>query len=66
MIKELFKEYAWLGEVALVVAFTAFVLILVQMFLERRSPRWRHDARLPLEEAPPVGAGSTAKEEVSR
>lgn len=54
MIQEVFTRYAFLGEVALVIAFAAFMGILLHLFLERRSPRWKHDAALPLEEAPTV------------
>ncbi len=56
MIQELFARYSWLGVMALVIAFTAFAGILLQLLVERRSPRWGHDARLPLDEAPPADA----------
>jgi cbb3-type cytochrome oxidase subunit 3 len=56
VIQEVFTRYAFLGELALVIAFMAFAGVLLHLFLERKSPRWHHDARLPLDdEAAPAG-----------
>lgn len=54
MVQDVFTRYAWLGEVAVVIAFLGFVALLAQLALERRSPRWAQAARLPLDEAEEV------------
>lgn len=54
MIQDVFAGYAWLGEVAVVIAFLGFLALIAQMFFERHSPRWKQAARLPLEEADEV------------
>jgi hypothetical protein len=51
VVQEVFARYAWLGEAAVVVAFLGFLALLLQLVLERRSPRWAHVARLPLDDA---------------
>ncbi len=62
MIQEVFVRYAFLGQLALVIAFMAFAGVLLHLFLERKSPRWQHDARLPLDEATPArGAKETVQ-----
>lgn len=54
MIQDVFAGYAWLGQVAVVVAFLGFSALLAQLVLERRSPRWREAARLPLDDSTEV------------
>jgi len=54
VIQDVFASYAWLGQLAVVVAFLGFLALLAQMVLERRSPRWAQAAQLPLEEADEV------------
>lgn len=54
MVQDVFREFAWLGEVAVVIAFLGFVALLVQLVIERNSPRWAQAARLPLDEAKEV------------
>jgi hypothetical protein len=54
VIQDVFASYAWLGEVAVVVAFLGFSALLVQMVLERHSPRWAQAARLPLDDSSEV------------
>jgi hypothetical protein len=50
VVQDVFTRYAWLGEVAVVIAFLGFVALVVQLALEWRSPRWARAARLPLED----------------
>lgn len=50
MIQEVFAEHAWLGQLALLVAVSAFAGVLLHLFLERRSGRWEHDAHLALDD----------------
>lgn len=59
MAAELFREYAWLGQGALVVAVLGFAALLLQLVVERRSPRWGAAARLPLEDGVVVGTEVT-------
>jgi hypothetical protein len=50
VVKELFVEYAVFGEVALVLATLTFAGLLMQLWLDRGSPRWADAARLPLDD----------------
>lgn len=50
MKADLFSQYAAVGQVALVVACLGFLALLLQLVLERRSPRWARAAQLPLED----------------
>lgn len=50
MVQDVFARFAWLGEVAVVVAFLGFLALLLQMVVERNSPRWAQAARLPLDD----------------
>lgn len=54
MVQDVFANYAWLGEVAVVTAFLGFVALLLQMVVERHSPRWAQAARLPLDDTDEV------------
>jgi hypothetical protein len=50
VVQDVFARFAWLGEVAIVVAFLGFLALLLQMVVERNSPRWAQAARLPLDD----------------
>ena len=46
------------GELALVIAFVAFLVLLIEVFWVRRPSALRHDLHLPLTEERPVTKGS--------
>lgn len=55
MVQEVFRQYSWVGEAAVVIAFLGFLALILQMVIERRSPRWAEAARLPLDDAAEAG-----------